>query len=124
MAVLQMAVFRHGQWVRTLSGTIGANANRPFEKNHRGKRKCMGGFASQQRGTHFQVTLGYVSGAEKGVITKGVFSLDESLESLKSLNPPESVESGRNLLYFPQSGGSPKSLESLNSLASLQDGLS
>ena len=26
------------------------------------------------------------SGPEKGIITKGVFSLEESLESLKSLN--------------------------------------
>ena len=60
MAVLQMAGFRHRQWVRTLSGTIGANANRPFGKNHRGKRKCVGGFASRRRGTHLQVALGYV----------------------------------------------------------------
>ena len=50
----------------------------------------------------------------KGVITKGVFSLDESLESQKSL------ENGRIPLYFPQSGGS---LESLNSLESLENGL-
>ena len=55
-----MAVFRHRQWVRTLHGTIDASANRPFGKNHRGKHKCVGGFASQQRGTHLQVTLGYV----------------------------------------------------------------
>ena len=55
-----MALFRHRQWIRTLSGTIGANANRPFGKNHRGKRKCVGGFASQQRGTHLQATLGHV----------------------------------------------------------------
>ena len=47
---------------------------------------------------------------EKGVITKGVFSLEESLNSLNSL---ESLENGRILLYFPQSGGSLKSLESL-----------
>ena len=40
------------------------------------------------------------SGLEKGVITKGVFSLEGSLESLKSL------EDGRILLCFPQSGGS------------------
>ena len=43
------------------------------------------------------------SGAEKGVNTKGVFSLEESLESLNSL---ESLENGRILLCFPQSGGS------------------
>ena len=54
-----------------------------------------------------------VSGTEKGVITKGVFSLEESLESLKSLNSLESLENGRILLYFPQSGGPLKSLESL-----------
>ena len=60
MTVLQMAVFRHQDWVRTFSETIGANANRPFGKNHRGKRKCVGGFASRQRGTHLQVALGYV----------------------------------------------------------------
>ena len=31
------------------------------------------------------------SGTEEGVITKGVFSLEESLESLKSLNSLESL---------------------------------
>ena len=61
-----------------------------------------------------------VSGPEKGVITKGVFSLEESLESLKSL---DSLENGRTLLYFPQSGDSLKSLESLDSLESLENGL-
>ena len=64
-----------------------------------------------------------LSGTEKGVITKGVFSLEESLESLKSLNSLESLENGRILLCFPQSGGSLKSLESLNSLESLENGL-
>ena len=47
-------------------------------------------------------------GRKKGVIAKGVFSLEDSLESL---------ENGRILLCFPQSGGS---LESLNSLKSLE----
>ena len=64
-----------------------------------------------------------VSGTEKGVITKGVFSLEESLESLKSLDFLESLENGRILLCFPQCGGSLKSLESLNSLESLENGL-
>ena len=63
---------------------------------------------------------GFQSGPEKGVITKGVFSLEGSLESLKSLNALESLEDGRILLCFPQSGGS---LESLNSLESLENGL-
>ena len=54
------------------------------------------------------------SGQEKGVIAKGVFSPEESLESLKSL------EHGRILLSFPLSGSS---LESLNSLESLENGL-
>ena len=58
-----------------------------------------------------------VSGPEKGVITKGVFALEESLESLNSL---DSLETGRILLCFPHSGGS---LESLNSLESLENGL-
>ena len=62
------------------------------------------------------------SGNEKGVITKGVFSLEESLESLISLDSLESLENGRFLLHFPQSGGSLKSLESLNSLESLENG--
>ena len=53
------------------------------------------------------------SGQEKGVIAKGVFSLEESLESLQSLNSLESLEDGRILLSFPQFRGS---LESLNSL--------
>ena len=64
-----------------------------------------------------------MSGPEKGVITKGVFSLDESLESLKSLNSLESLENGRIILYFPHSGGSLETLESLNSLESLENGL-
>ena len=42
------------------------------------------------------------------IITKGVFSLDESLESPKSLN---SLEDGWTLLCFPQSRGSLESLE-------------
>ena len=46
------------------------------------------------------------SGPDKGVITKGVFSLAESLESLKSLDSLESLEDGRILLRFPESGGS------------------
>ena len=50
------------------------------------------------------------------VITKGVFSMEKSLESLKSLNSLESLENGRNLLSFPQSGGSLESLDSLESL--------
>ena len=52
------------------------------------------------------------------MITKGVFSLEKSLESLDS---PASLESRRILLCFPQSGGS---LDSLNSLNSLENGLS
>ena len=65
-------------------------------------------------------TLGeeLISGPEKGVITKGVFSREESLESLKTLNSLESLENGRILLCFPQSGSSLESLESLSSLES------
>ena len=44
--------------------------------------------------------------------------MEESLESLKSLNVLESLENGRILLYFQESGNSLKSLESLNSLES------
>ena len=40
-------------------------------------------------------------GPEKGVITKAVFSLEESLKSLNSL---ESLENGRILLYFQSLG--------------------
>ena len=58
------------------------------------------------------------SGPEKGVITKGVCSLEKSLEPLKSLNSLESLENGRNLLYFSQSGDSLETLESLNSRVS------
>ena len=61
-----------------------------------------------------------LSGPEKGVIMKGVFSPKESLESLISL---ESLENCRILLNFPESGGSLKSQESLNSLESLENGL-
>ena len=59
-------------------------------------------------------------GSGKGVTTKGVFSLEKSLESLKSL---DSLENGRNLLSFPQSENSLETLESLNSLESLENGL-
>ena len=59
-------------------------------------------------------------GPEKGVISKGVFSLEKSLESLESLNSLESLGNGQILLCFPQSGGSLESLESLNSLESLE----
>ena len=57
------------------------------------------------------------------VITKGVFSLEESLESLKSLDSLESLENCRFLLCFPQFGGSLESLVSLHSLESVEDGL-
>ena len=50
-------------------------------------------------------------------------SLEESLESQKSLISLESLEDGQILLCFPQSGGSLIALESLNSLESLGDGL-
>ena len=50
---------------------------------------------------------------------KGVFSLEESLESLKSFNSLESLENRGFLLCFPQSGAS---LESLDSLESLENG--
>ena len=53
------------------------------------------------------------SGPGKGVITKGVFSLEDSLESLKPLDSLESLGDGRILLCFPQSGGSLETLESL-----------
>ena len=53
-----------------------------------------------------------VLGAEKGVTTKGVFSLEESLKSRKSLNSLDSLENGQILLCFPQSGSSPESLNS------------
>ena len=42
-----------------------------------------------------------LSGPAKGVITKGVFSPEKSLESLNSLNSLESLGNGRNLLSFP-----------------------
>ena len=41
-----------------------------------------------------------LSGLEKGVITKGVFSLQESLESLKSLDSLESLENGPDSPLF------------------------
>ena len=47
------------------------------------------------------------AGREQGDITKGVFSLHVSLASLKSLN---SLENGRILLWFSQSGDSLESL--------------
>ena len=72
---------------------------------------------------HSGAALVQNSGPEKGVITKGVFSVAESLESLKSLDSLESLENGRILLCFPLSGGSLETLESLNSLEPLENGL-
>ena len=46
----------------------------------------------------------------KGVIAKGVFSLEESL---KSLNPLESLRNGQILLSLPQSGALSKKWTSL-----------
>ena len=40
---------------------------------------------------NFMDTQTFLSGPEKGVITKGVFSLEESLDSLKSLYSLESL---------------------------------
>ena len=34
------------------------NASRPLKKSHKRTHKCMGGFASEYWGTHFQVGLG------------------------------------------------------------------
>ena len=53
---------------------------------------------------------------EKGVITKGVFSLEDSLESLDSLDSLENV--GFSFVFHSRG-----SLESLNSLKSLENGL-
>ena len=60
---------------------------------------------------------------KKKVFTKGVFSLEESLEFLTSLNSLESLENSPILLCVPESGGSLKSLESLDSLESTAAGL-
>ena len=53
----------------------------------------------------FALGLRHKSGTEEGVITKGVFSLEESLDPLY-LPSLESLENGRTLLCFPQSWGS------------------
>ena len=67
---------------------------------------------------HFYIQNGpCLSGPEKRIITKGVSSLEETLEALESL---DSLENGRILLYFPESGGP---LNSLKSLESLENGL-
>ena len=44
-------------------------------------------------------------GPKAPIITKGVFSLEESLESPKSLDFLKSLENGRLLLYFHSLGG-------------------
>ena len=61
-----------------------------------------------------------MSGTEKGGITKGIISLETSLESLDSL---ESLQYGEILLFFPCSGGSLESLDFLNSLESRENGI-
>ena len=69
---------------------------------------------SQARRPYWATPIGT---RKRGHYERGVFSLTKSL---KSLNSPESLENGRNLLYFPQFGKSLKTLESLNSLESLE----
>ena len=64
----------------------------------------------------FFMFIGFFSFSKKGIIAKGVVSLEESLESLKSLNSLVSLENGRIPLCFPESGGSLESLESIESL--------
>ena len=51
-------------------------------------RACLWSFLSKQKEIERTVCAkeNHLSGLEKGVITKGVFSLEQSLESLKSLN--------------------------------------
>ena len=61
-----------------------------------------------------------MSGMEKRLITKGVFSLEESLESLKSLNSLESLQKGGILFCFPHFVESLESLDFLSSLVSLE----
>ena len=78
---------------------------------------ALSGYALYPRKHWIQGLWTGLSRPEKGVTTKGVFSLEESLRFLNSL---ESLGNGRILLYFPQSGGSLESLESLNSLESLE----
>ena len=58
----------------------------------------------------------------KRVITKGAFSLEESLESVKFLDSLESQANVQIRLYFSQSGGSLEYLGSLNSLESVENG--
>ena len=63
------------------------------------------GYPERSLLSHFWSFAGHFSsGTEKGVITKGVFSLEESLESLKSLNSLESLENGRTLFVFHSLG--------------------
>ena len=54
---------------------------------------------------------------ERDLFAGGISRVSEPLNSLEALG------NGRILLYFPQSGGSLKSLEDLNSLESLENGL-
>ena len=77
----------------------------------------------QPQDTERQIRSNFRRIRKKGVITKGVFSLEESPESLKSLNSLEFLEDGRILLCFTEFGDSLKSLESQDSLESLENGL-
>ena len=63
-----------------------------------------------------------LSGPErKGHYEKGLFT--GGITRISNLNSLESLENGRILLCFPQSGGSLESPEPLNSRESLRDGL-
>ena len=61
------------------------------------------------------------AGPEKGVITKGVFSLEESLESLESLEITRISREWSGSPFFPRLWSSLESLEYLHSLESLEN---
>ena len=63
--------------------------------------------------THVIYSRLFLSVPEKGLITKGVFSMEESLGTLKSLDSLESLENGQILLCFPESRECLESPESL-----------
>ena len=74
---------------------------------------------------HFKLMYWHVAiGTRKEGHYEGVFSLEESLECLESVDSLESLANAQILLCFPKSVGFLRSHESLNSLENPENGLS
>ena len=79
--------------------------------------------AQRARGEASKCREAQIRGRKRGHYERGLFAGEISGISKISKFSRKSLENGRNLLSFPESGGSLETLESLNSPESLENGL-